>query len=157
MKKCIAEELGGTEGGTGALPGECNTARGNYHGGVGAGWYARECTRKEKEHGERVGSRAQGWIGGQAGGMNSGNNGDPPPGAVGGFGGGVGGAEYNGTSGGGGGYSGGGSGIYANQAGGGGCLYCSGAICSGVTGGNVNDDGLVQIVIISDRNKTVSL
>ena len=138
------------KGGAGGQPGDCNTAGANYHGGVGAGWYAQGCTRQGKEHGERGGSRAQSWIGGQAGGMNSGNNGGPPPGAVGGFGGGGGGAEDNGASGGGGGYSGGGSGTHPNQAGGGGGSYCSGASCSGVTGGNVNDDGLVQIAVISD-------
>ena len=137
-------------GGTGGQPGECNTAGGNYHGGVGAGWYAQGCDRAGSTHGERGGSRAQGWIGGQAGRMNSGNNGGPPPGAVGGFGGGGGGAEDDGASGGGGGYSGGGSGITFYQAGGGGGSYCSGDSCSGVTGGNVKDDGLVQIFIISD-------
>ncbi len=110
------------KGGTGGQPGECNTAGGNYHGGVGAGWYAQGCARKCKEHGERGGSRAQGWTGGQAGSMNSGHNGGPAPGAVGGFGGGGGGSEDNGTTGGGGGYSGGGSGITINQAGGGGGL-----------------------------------
>ena len=138
------------KGGTGGQPGECNTADASYHGGVGTGWYAQGCDRENSPHGERGGSRAQGWIGGQAGGMNSGNNGGPPPGAVGGFGGGGGGAEDNGASGGGGGYSGGGSGTHLNQAGGGGGSYCSGASCSGVTGGNVNDDGLVQIAVISD-------
>ena len=138
------------KGGTAGQPGECNTAGGNHHGGVGAGWYAQGCDRENSRHGERGASRAQGWLGGQAGGMNSGYNGGPPPGAVGGFGGGGGGAEDNGASGGGGGYSGGGSGIRENQAGGGGSSYCSGDSCSGVSGGNVNDEGLVQIVVISD-------
>jgi len=138
------------KGGTGGQPGECNRPGGAFRGGVGTGWYAQGCDRGGSYHGERGGSRAQGWIGGLAGGMDSGNNGGPPPGAVGGFGGGGGGAEVNGASGGGGGYSGGGSGTYANQAGGGGGSYCSGESCSGVTGGNVNDDGLVQIVVISD-------
>ena len=138
------------KGGTGGQPGECNTADASYHGGVGAGWFAQGCDRAGPSHGEKGGSRAQGWVGGQAGGMNSGNNGGPPPGAVGGFGGGGGGAEDNGASGGGGGYSGGGSGIHPNQAGGGGGSYCGGDICSGVTGGNVKDDGLVQILVISD-------
>ena len=137
------------KGGTGGQPGECNNA-GSYHGGVGAGWLALGCDREGSEHGERGGSRAQGWIGGQAGGMNSGNNGGPSPGAVGGFGGGGGGSEDNGASGGGGGYSGGGSGTQYHQAGGGGGSYCSGDSCSGVTGGNVNDDGHVQIAFISD-------
>ncbi|XP_022808161.1 loricrin-like isoform X2 [Stylophora pistillata] len=132
-------------GGTGGQPGECNTAGGNYHGGVGAGWLGQGCTRLGSSHGERGGSRAQGWIGGQAGGMNSGNNGGPAPGAVGGFGGGGGGSEDNGASGGGGGYSGGGSGISSKQAGGGGGSYCSGEDCSGLIGGNSNEDGLVQI------------
>ena len=138
------------KGGTWGQPGECNTAGGNYHGGVGAGWYVQGCDRASSSHGERGGSRVQGWIGGQAGGMNSGNYGGPPPGAVGGFGGGGGGSEDNGASGGGGGYSGGGSGTGGHQAGGGGGSYCSGDSCSGVTGGNVNDDGLVEIAIISD-------
>ena len=73
------------KGGTGGQPGECNTVGGDYHGGVGAGWYAQGCDRKSSPHGERGGSRVQGWIGGQAGGMNSGNNGGPSPGAVGGI------------------------------------------------------------------------
>ena len=138
------------KGGTGGQPGECNSAGASYHGGVGAGWYAQGCDRAGSSHGERGGSLPQGWIGGQAGRMNSGNNGGPPPGAVGGFGGGGGGSEDNGASGGGGGYSGGGSGTNQKQAGGGGGSYCSGDSCSGVTGANVNDDGLVQIAIISD-------
>ncbi|PFX13943.1 Brevican core protein, partial [Stylophora pistillata] len=109
-------------GGTGGQPGECNSAGASYHGGVGAGWFSQGCSRQGSKHGERGGSRAQGWIGGQAGRMNSGNNGGPAPGAVGGFGGGGGGSEDNGASGGGGGYSGGGSGTHENQAGGGGGL-----------------------------------
>jgi len=133
------------KGGTGGQPGQCNTAGGNYHGGVGAGWLGQGCARAGSYHGERGGSRAQSWVGGRAGGMNSGYNGGPPPGAVGGFGGGGGGSEDNGASGGGGGYSGGGSGTDRQQAGGGGGSYCSGASCSGVTGGNSKDDGLVQI------------
>ena len=136
-------------GGTGGQPGECNTAAANYHGGVGAGWYAQGCARVGKEHGERGGSRAQGWTGGHAGRMNSGYNGGPPPGAVGGFGGGGGGSEDNGGSGGGGGYSGGGSGNNRRQAGGGGGSYCRGQSCSVVTGGNSNDAGLVKIVSLS--------
>ena len=137
-------------GGTGGQPGQCNTVGANYHGGVGAGWFGQGCSRAGSYHGERGGSRTQGWVGGQAGGMNSGNNGGPPPGAVGGFGGGGGGAEDNGASGGGGGYSGGGSGIHPNQAGGGGGSYCNGASCTGLTGGNLKDDGLVQIIGLSD-------
>ena len=133
------------KGGTGGQPGECNSAGANYHGGVGAGWYDQGCIRKGTEHGERGGSRTQDWTGGRAGGMNSGNNGGTAPGAVGGFGGGGGGSEDNGASGGGGGYSGGGSGTSWNQAGGGGGSYCSGESCSGVTGGNSNDYGLVKI------------
>ncbi|RMX57866.1 hypothetical protein pdam_00021415 [Pocillopora damicornis] len=132
-------------GGTGGQPGECNSEGASYHGGVGAGWFGQGCTRLSFSDGERGGSRAEGWIGGQAGGMNSGNNGGPPPGAVGGFGGGGGGSEDNGASGGGGGYSGGGSGTHAKQAGGGGGSYCNGQDCSSLTGGNSNDDGLVQI------------
>ena len=132
-------------GGTGGQPGECNSEGASYHGGVGAGWFGQGCTRRGPSHGERGGSRAQVWIGGQAGGMNSGNNGGPAPGAVGGFGGGGGGSEDNGASGGGGGYSGGGSGTHAKQAGGGGGSYCNGEDCSSLTGGNSNDDGLVQI------------
>ena len=132
-------------GGTGGQPGQCNNKSASYHGGVGAGWFAQGCARAGSSHGERGGSRAQGWVGGRAGNMNSGYNGGPPPGAVGGFGGGGGGSEDNGASGGGGGYSGGGSGIHLQQAGGGGGSYCSGTSCSGVNGGNSGDDGLVQI------------
>ena len=133
-------------GGIGGQPGECNSEGGYHHGGVGAGWFGQGCTRLGSSHGERGGSRAQAWIGGQAGDMNSGNNGGPAPGAVGGFGGGGGGAEDNGASGGGGGYSGGGSGTRWQQAGGGGGSYCNGEDCSGLAGGNSNDDGLVQIM-----------
>ena len=135
-------------GGVGGNPGECNSYGASYHGGVGAGWLSQGCARADKSHGERGGSRAQGWVGGLAGGMNSGYNGGPPPGAVGGFGGGGGGSEDNGASGGGGGYSGGGSGTHANQAGGGGGSYCSGLNCSGTTGGNSKDDGFVQIIAL---------
>ena len=137
-------------GGAGGQPGQCNTDDCCYHGGVGAGWFAQGCARRGTGHGERGGSRAQGWVGGRAGGMNSGYNGGPPPGAVGGFGGGGGGSEDNGASGGGGGYSGGGSGTQAQQAGGGGGSYCSGASCSGVTGGNMKDEGRVQITELTD-------
>ena len=133
-------------GGTGGQPGECNTEGGNWNGGVGAGWLSQGCARQRGENGEKGGSRLQGWVGGRAGGMNSGNNGGPPPGAVGGFGGGGGGSEDNGASGGGGGYSGGGSGTREWQAGGGGGSYCSGSSCSGVTGGNLKDDGFVRII-----------
>ena len=138
------------KGGTGGQPGQCYGLVASYHGGVGAGWYGQGCDRQDKEHGERGGSRAQGWTGGQAGSMNSGNNGGPAPGAVGGFGGGGGGSEDNGASGGGGGYSGGGSGTHESQAGGGGGSYCTGQGCSGVTGGSSNDVGLVKIVELSD-------
>ena len=134
------------KGGTGGQPGQCNSAGASYHGGVGAGWYGQGCPSAGREHGESGGSRAQGWTGGRAGGMNSGYNGGPAPGAVGGFGGGGGGSEDNGASGGGGGYSGGGSGTHDRQAGGGGGSYSSAQGCSGVTGGNSNDVGLVQIV-----------
>ncbi|XP_073231338.1 uncharacterized protein [Porites lutea] len=137
-------------GGSGGNPGHCNSAGASYHGGVGAGWSGQGCSRAGPPHGERGGSRAQGWVGGRAGMMNSGNNGGPPPGAVGGFGGGGGGSEDNGASGGGGGYSGGGSGTYPNQAGGGGGSYCRGSNCSGVSGGNSNDNGFVKIVELSD-------
>ena len=133
-------------GGFGGKPGECNSADASYHGGVGAGWFSQGCARAGTSHGERGGSQAQGWVGGRAGGMNSGNNGGPPPGAVGGFGGGGGGSEDNGASGGGGGYSGGGSGTHSNQAGGGGGSYCSGTGCSGASGWNSKDDGFVQII-----------
>ena len=132
-------------GGNRGQPGQCNSAGASYHGGVGAGWLSQGCVRAGSEHGERGGSRAQGWVGGRAGRMNSGNNGGPPPGAVGGFGGGGGGSEDNGASGGGGGYSGGGSGTYPQQAGGGGGSYCSGSGCSGSSGANSNDNGRVQI------------
>ena len=138
------------KGGTGGQPGECNTKGASHHGGVGAGWLSQGCARGGIYHGERGGSRAQGWVGGRAGRMNSGNHGGPPPGAVGGFGGGGGGAEDNGASGGGGGYSGGGSGTFPNQAGGGGGSYCSGASCSGATGGNLKDDGFVRIIALSN-------
>ena len=137
------------KGGTGGQPGECNSAGASYHGGVGAGWHGTGCTRAGSQHGQRGGSRDQGWIGGQAGDMNSGNNVGPAPGAVGGFGGGGGGSEDNGASGGGGGYSGGGSGTHQSQAGGGGGSYCRGQSCSGVNGGNPNDNGLVKIIELS--------
>ena len=137
-------------GGSGGQPGQCNNAGAGYHGGVGAGWLSQGCSRVGVEHGERGGSRAQGWVGGKAGSMNSGNNGGPPPGAVGGFGGGGGGSEDNGASGGGGGYSGGGSGTRSSQAGGGGGSYCGGSSCWGASGGNSNDDGMVQIIELSD-------
>ena len=139
------------KGGTGGQPGECNRAGGAFHGGVGAGWHGAGCTRSSTHHGERGGSRAEGWTGGQAGGMNSGNNGGPAPGAVGGFGGGGGGSEDNGASGGGGGYSGGGSGTRSNQAGGGGGSFCRGQSCRGVTGCNPNDNGLVKIIELSSQ------
>ena len=137
------------KGGTGGQPGECNSAGASYHGGVGAGWNGQGCVRGGSTHGERGGSHAQGWVGGRAGNMNSGNNGGPAPGAVGGFGGGGGGSEDNGASGGGGGYSGGGSGTSYHQAGGGGGSYCSGQGCYGITGGNSKDDGLVKISELS--------
>ncbi|XP_067048022.1 loricrin-like isoform X2 [Acropora muricata] len=138
-------------GGSGGQPGQCNNAAGaSYHGGVGAGWLSQGCSRAGVRHGERGGSRAQGWVGGKAGKMNSGYNGGPPPGAVGGFGGGGGGSEDNGASGGGGGYSGGGSGTHSFQAGGGGGSYCGGSSCWGLSGGNLNDDGMVQIIELSD-------
>ena len=139
------------KGGTGGPPGECKSAGVSYQGGVVAGWIAKGCERASSTHGERGGSRAQGWTGGRVGGMNSANNGGAAPVAVGGFGGGGGGGESIdvGASGGGGGYSGGGSGTAWNQAGGGGGSYCSGESCSGVTGGNSNDYGLVKITELS--------
>ncbi len=137
------------KGGTGGQPGQCNSADASYHGGVGAGWYGQGCARASSNHGERGGSRAQGWTGGTAGSMNSGHNGGRAPGAVGGFGGGGGGSEDNGASGGGGGYSGGGSGTHPRQAGGGGGSYCNGQGCIRRTGGNSNDAGLVEIVKLS--------
>ncbi|CAH3167876.1 unnamed protein product, partial [Pocillopora meandrina] len=126
LRKSV-EDNAGTGGGGGSFGA-------SYHGGVGAGWFGQGCTRLGSSHGERGGSRAQGWIGGQAGNMNSGNNGGPAPGAVGGFGGGGGGSEDNGASGGVDGYSGGGSGTHRHQAGGGGGSYCSGEDCSGLSG-----------------------
>lgn len=136
--------VGGKNGG----PGHCNTAAGaSYHGGVGAGWYAKGCARLDSRHGETGGSRLDNWIGGRAGDMNSGNNGGPPPGAVGGFGGGGGGAEDNGASGGGGGYSGGGSGRTYMYAGGGGGSFCGGSSCTGTIGGNPNEHGFVNIIL----------
>ena len=138
-------------GGSSGQPGVCNSGGASYHGGVGAGWLGQGCVRAGSAHGERGGSRAQGWVGGRAGSMNSGYNGGPAPGAVGGFGGGGGGSEDNGASGGGGGYSGGGSGTHSHQAGGGGGSYCAyfGTSCSGITGGNSADDGYVSITELS--------
>lgn len=125
-------------------PGQCNTQNGNYHGGVGGGWLDKGCARSGTSHGETGGSRLQGWVGGLAGRMNSGNNGGPSPGAVGGFGGWGGGAEDNGASGGGEGFSGGGSGVRGYVAKGGGS-HCGGESCSGVTCGNPFDYGMVII------------
>ena len=137
------------KGGSYGQPGQCCNS-GNYHGGTGAGWHGQGGARYSNNHGERGGSLLQNWIGGQAGVMNSGNNGGPAPGAVGGFGGGGGGSEDNGASGAGGGYSGGGSGSYQNQAGGGGGSYCNVNLavpysCVGASGGNKNHYGFVQI------------
>lgn len=132
---------GGTSGNAGKC---CNS--GSYHGGVGAGWNSIGGSRAGPSHGERGGGISQNWIGGNAGRMNSGNNGGPAPGAVGGFGGGGGGSEDNGASGGGGGYSGGGTGKGPNAAGGGGGSYCNGNSCIGVTGGNTGSEyGFVTI------------
>ena len=114
----------------------------HYHGGVSAGWFGQGCTRLGFSHGERGGSRAEGWIRGKVGGLNSGINGGPVQKQLGNGGGGT---EVNGASGGGGGYSGGGSGTHKHQAGGRGGSYCSGEDCSGLTGGNSNDDGAVKI------------
>ena len=129
-------------GGTNGQPGECTIEGANYHGGVGAGWFGQGCTRLGFSHGERGGSRAEGWIRGKVGGLNSGINRGPVQEQLGDGGGGT---EVNGASGGGGGYSGGGSGTHKHQAGGGGGSYCSGEDCSGLTGGNSNDDGAVKI------------
>ena len=119
---------------------------GNYHGGIGAGWYGKaQSTRQGTTHGEEGGSRNEGFVGGRAGDRNSGYNGGPPPGAAGGFGGGGGGAQNSGGSGGGGGYSGGGSGKAAYHGGGAGSSYCSGNYCSGTKGGNRADHGFVYI------------
>ena len=135
---------GGTSGHAGGC---CNI--GSYHGGVGAGWHSVGGSRAGLEHGERGGGISQGWVGGQAGKMNSGNNGGPAPGAVGGFGGGGGGSEDNGASGGGGGYSGGGTGGYNNAAGGGGGSFCGGTNCLATTGGNTGSEyGYVKIAMI---------
>ena len=68
-------------GGTGGQPGQCINVGASFHGGVGAGWVSQGCAGAHSSHGERGGSRVQGWIGGRAGRMNSGNNGEPPPGA----------------------------------------------------------------------------
>ena len=136
-------------GGLNGQPGQCCNS-GNYHGGAGAGWSGQGGSRQGTYHGERGGSLLQTWVGGNAGGMNSGTNGGPAPGAVGGFGGGGGGSEDNGASGAGGGYSGGGSGSASNQAGGGGGSYCNKALaavgsCVGASGGNKNHYGYVTI------------
>ena len=123
------------------------------------GWFDQGCTRLGSSHGERGGSRAQAWIGVEAGGMNRGNNRGPASGAVGVFGCGGGGSEDNGASGGGGGYSeggGGGSGTRWKQAGGEGGSYCNGEDCSGLAGGNSNDDGLVQIIELFGSFQNVS-
>ena len=58
-------------GGSGGQPGQCNNAVASYHGGAGAGWLSQGCSKAGVEHGERGGSRAQGWVGGKAGNMNS--------------------------------------------------------------------------------------
>ena len=86
-------------GGVGGQPGLCNSG-GLHSGGVGAGWFGPGCLVSGSGHGERGGSRPEGWVGGRAGEKNSGYNGGPPPGTVGGFGGGGGGAEDGGASGG---------------------------------------------------------
>ena len=130
-------------GGTNGQPGECNREGGHYHGGgVGAGWLGRGCTRLGFSHGERGGSRAEGWIRGKVGGLNSGINGGPVQERLEDGGGGTG---VNGASGGGDGYSGGGSGTHKHQAGGRGGSYCNGEDFSGLSGGNSNDDGAVKI------------
>ena len=141
-------------GGSDGQPGQCCNS-GAYPGGVGAGWLGQGATRTLKSHGESGGSRAQNWVGGNAGSKNDGNNGGPPPGACGGFGGGGGGSEDSGASGGGGGYSGGGAGSHGYQAGGGGGSFCSNRMaisgsCSGFSGGNMNDYG--NVIITSKGN-----
>ena len=83
-------------------------------------WYFKERCEGASYHGG-VGA---GWFGQGSG-------------AVGGFGGGGGGSEDNGASGGGGGSSGGSGGTHKHQAGGGGG--------PGLSGGNINDDGAVQM------------
>ena len=90
--------------------------------------------------------------------MNRGNNRGPASGAVGVFGCGGGGSEDNGASGGGGGYSGGGGVVVpvgnkpeVKEA-----LYCNGEDCSGLAGGNSNDDGLVQIIELFGSFQNVS-
>ena len=145
-----ADSSDSRSGGTGGLPGECDNESIYTSGGVGAGWFAWSCETGSDRSGENGGSRDKGWVGGNAGLYNRGENGGPPPGAVGGFGGGGGGADDYGASGGGGGYSGGGGGKDAPQAGGGGGSYCNGWSCSGASGGNSNDDGIVQIFELSD-------
>ena len=146
-----ADSSDSRSGGTGGLPGECDNESIYTSGGVGAGWLAWSCETGSVTSGENGGSRHKGWVGGNAGLYNRGYNGGPPPGAVGGFGGGGGGSDNPGASGGGGGYSGGGGGKYERQAGGGGGSYCSGSSCSGVSGDNSNDDGMVQIFELSDE------
>ena len=129
-------------GGTNEQPGECTIEGAHYHGGVGAGWFGQGCTRLGFSHGERGGSRAEGWIRGKVGGLNSGINGGPVQERLEDGGGGTG---VNGASGGGDGYSGGGSGTHKHQAGGRGGSYCNGEDFSGLSGGNSNDDGAVKI------------
>ena len=51
---------------------------------------------------------------------------------------------------------GGGSGTRWKQAGGEGGSYCNGEDCSGLAGGNSNDDGLVQIIELFGSFQNVS-
>ena len=48
-------------GGTDGQPCECNGEGASYHGGVGTGLFDQGWTRLGSSHGERGGSRAEGW------------------------------------------------------------------------------------------------
>ena len=51
----------GRNGGTDGQPCECNGEGASYHGGVGTGLFDQGWTRLGSSHGERGGSRAEGW------------------------------------------------------------------------------------------------
>uniref|UniRef100_A0A1I8IW22 Myosin motor domain-containing protein n=1 Tax=Macrostomum lignano TaxID=282301 RepID=A0A1I8IW22_9PLAT len=133
-------------GGTNGQPGSNNpasTPSESNHGGCGAGWLGRAVSpRRSSVDGERGGSLADRWVGGNAG-----------DGSVcdGGFGGGGGGgsrtSSVKGTAGAGGGFSGGGAGLGYGQSGGGGGSFCWGGC---VFGGNwTGDHGFVSVLLES--------
>ena len=51
----------GRNGGTDGQPCECNSEGASYHVGVGTDWFDQGWTRLGSSHGERGGSRAEGW------------------------------------------------------------------------------------------------